>query len=58
MATLALELLIEDREPIPHLGRRAYCAESVILVCGRNPEGGHDRIPDELLNRAAVPLED
>ena len=37
--------------------RRANGALRVVLVCGRSAEHGHDRVADELLDRAAVPLD-
>ena len=43
---------------IPHLGRRAHCAQRVVLVQRRHAEDGHHGIADELLDRAAVALDD
>ena len=48
----------ELRERLPHLHRRAAGAEGVVLVYGRHAEDGHDRVADELLDRAAVALDD
>ena len=41
-----------------HLRRGANRTERVVLVRDRDAEHGHDRVADELLDRAAVPLED
>ena len=46
-----LECEVTDRE------RRADCALGVVLVRGRRAEERHDRVPDELLDGAAVALE-
>ena len=57
-------------DPDPRLERRAAAiasrisdggpnrAQRVVLVGRRNPEHGHDRVADELLHGAAVPLDD
>jgi hypothetical protein len=56
-------------EPDPHLeaellhrlahpGRGPRCPERVVLVSLRDPEHGHRRVADELLDAAAVALED
>ena len=54
---LAGELLVERPERVAELHRGANGAECVVLTHGRDPEHGHHRIPDELLDRATVPLE-
>ena len=54
---LAPELLVETLERLAHLERRAHRAKRIVLVDGRHPEHGNDGIADELLDRAAVPLE-
>ncbi len=41
-----------------HLGRSANCAQRVVLVRDGDPEDGHHGIADELLDGAAVTLED
>ena len=51
-----LQLVLGDR--LAHLPRRADGAKRVVLVRRRDPEDGHHRIADELLDRAAVTLED
>src|SRR6266498_4055410 len=42
----------------PQLVGGAHGAERVVLVHRRHAEDGHDRVTDELLNGAAVPLDD
>jgi hypothetical protein len=42
---------------VPHLGGRADGAERVVLVNPRQPEDGHDRVADVLLDGAAVTFE-
>jgi hypothetical protein len=42
----------------PKLGRGANRTERIVLVGLRHTEDGHDRVADELLDRAAVALED
>jgi hypothetical protein len=42
---------------IAHLSGRAHSSERVVLVHARQPEDGHDRIADVLLDRAAVAFE-
>ena len=48
----------ELRERVPHLHRGPARAQRVVLVRRRHPEHGHHRVADELLDRAAVPLDD
>src|SRR5262249_45328033 len=55
---LALELDGERREVLLHLERGTDGAARVVLVKHRDPEGGHDGVADELLDRTAVPLDD
>jgi hypothetical protein len=43
---------------VPHLDCGPERAERVVLVHDRHAEHGHHRIADELLHRAAVPLDD
>ena len=43
---------------VAHLGRRPHGAQRVVLVHDRHAEHGHHRVADELLHRAAVPLDD
>ncbi len=45
-------------EGVAHLDRRPHCAQRVVLVQDRNSEYGHDRVTDELLDGAAVALDD
>ncbi len=51
-----LQLVRGDR--LTHLGGGADGPQSVVLVRDRNPEDGHDRVADELLDGAAVTLDD
>ena len=57
-APLLLELVVQRREPVAHLGRRADAAERVVLVDAWDAEDGHDGVADELLDRAVVTLDD
>jgi hypothetical protein len=41
-----------------HLYSGTHRPERIVLVRSRDPEHGHDRVADELLDRPAVPLED
>ena len=43
---------------LAHLERCPHRTERVVLVQHRHAEHGHDRVPDELLDRAAVRLDD
>ena len=47
-----------DRHRLPHLPRRAHRAQRVVLVRNGDAKDRHHRVADELLDRAAVPLED
>ena len=53
----ALELLIQLGQRLTQLGRGAHRPQRVVLVQLGDAEDGHDGIADELLDRAAVPLE-
>ena len=48
----------ELRERLPHLDRRPARSQRVVLVRRRHAEHRHHRVADELLDRAAVPLDD
>src|SRR5688572_4808397 len=48
---------VELVHDVPQLDRGPRGAERVVLRRHRNPEHGHHRIPDELLDGAAMPLE-
>ena len=52
-----LQLLVQRRERLPHLRGGANGPQCVVLVHDRDPEGRHDRVADELLDRAPVVLE-
>ena len=51
-----LEAVLRDRST--HLRRCTHRAERVVLVRHRDPENRHDRIADELLDRATMTLDD
>ena len=51
-------LQVERLDRIAHLGRGPHRTQRVILVDVRKAEHRHDRITDELLDRATVVLED
>ena len=51
------ELVVDASESLLHLERRPHGPEGVVLVDDRHSEHGHDRVADELLDRAAVALE-
>ena len=55
LATLELE--VDALQGLLHVGRRADRPQRVVLVSGGQPEDRHHGIADELLDRAAVPLE-
>ena len=48
----------ELRQRLPHLHRRPHRPHRVVLVHHRHPEHRHHRVPDELLHRPAVRLDD
>ena len=54
IADAALHAELDDR--LAHLERRPQRAQRVVLVHRRDAEDGHDRVADELLDDAAVPL--
>ena len=56
-AVLAAKLVVEPLERVADLGRRANGAERIVLVHDRHPEDRQHRVADELLDGAAVPLE-
>ena len=49
---------LEFRHRIPHLRRRPQRPQGVVLVRDRDAEDRHDGVADELLDGAAVPLDD
>ncbi len=57
-AVVALELVVQARELLPHVGRCVHSTQRVVLLYLRKAEHGHDRIADELLDHAAVPIDD
>ena len=52
------ELLVQRAEAGEHVLGGSSGPEGVVLVCDGHPEHGHHLVPDELLDRAAVPLDD
>ena len=52
------EFFAESRKSIPQLQGGPRGAQGIVLVRARDPEDRHDGIADELLDRAAVALED
>ena len=56
-ALLLLELSVELIDGFVHLDHGSDGAERVVLVDRRDPEDGHDGIPDELLDGAAMVLD-
>ena len=54
---LAGQLLVQPGQRLAHLDGGPNRAQRVVLVHGRNAEHRHHRVADELLDRAAVPLE-
>ena len=55
-ADARVEAVLGDRSA--HLDGGPHGAQRVVFVRDGNAEDGHDRIPDELLDRPAVSLED
>ena len=49
-----LETAVELVESFKHLDRGADRADGIVLVHGRHPEDGNDRVPDVLLERPAA----
>jgi hypothetical protein len=56
-AVVPLELGVDRGERDPHVGCSPGGSERVVLVRDRQAEDRHDGVADELLDRAAVPLE-
>ena len=56
-APAPLELVVEPGERLLHREGCANGPQSVVLVCLRQPEDGHDRVADVLLDPASVLLE-
>src|SRR3954466_10582880 len=52
-----LQLVVETSERAAHPVCRAHRAKSVVLVECRQPETPHDRVPDVLLDEAAMALD-
>ena len=52
-----VEPVVQLCERLAELDCRANGAQRVVLVHDRDPERGHDRVADELLDRAAVALQ-
>ena len=57
-AVVPFELVVQLVEPAAELVGGPRCPERVVLVHRRNAEDRHDRVADELLDGAAVPLHD
>ena len=57
-AALTLELDVEGRQGVAHLGGRTDRPEGIVLVEDREPEDRHDRVADVLLDGPAVALDD
>ena len=53
-AVRRLEPVVQAGERLAELDRGANGAQRVVLVHDRDPERSHDRVPDELLDRAPV----
>ncbi len=53
-AVRGVEPVVQAGERLAELDRGANGAQRVVLVHDRDPESGHDRVADELLDRAAV----
>ncbi len=49
---------VEFGQRVTHLGSRPHCPQGVVLVSDRHAEHRHHRVADELLDRAAVSLDD
>ncbi len=56
-AVSALELVVQALEAPPHTKRGAQRPRRVVLVCGGDSEGCHDRIADELLDCSTLGLD-
>ena len=55
---MGLELVVQLGEPAAQLIRRAHRAQRIVLAHLRHAEDGDHGIADELLDAAAVPLDD
>src|SRR6266511_1561180 len=53
-----LELLVQSPQRLLHRSGRTHGPQRVVLVDPRQPEDGHDRVADVLLDAPAVVLED
>jgi hypothetical protein len=51
------QLRVQGAHRRPHVDGGAHRAQGVVVVGGRDPEDGHDRVSDEFLHRPAVALE-
>jgi hypothetical protein len=49
--------LVQVGNGVQHAQRAPHCPLRIILVDRRDPEHGHDRVPDELVQGAANPLD-
>ena len=56
-AALALQLVVQPFQRLPHLRCCLDRPQRVVLVHHRHPEHRHHRIPDELLHQPAMPLQ-
>ncbi len=56
-AEASLEVVVQALQPIAHLRGRTERTQRVVLVRDRHPEHGEHGVADELLHRAAVPLD-
>ena len=54
---LAPELVVQSRERLAHLDSGAHRPQCIVLVQRRQPEDGHDRVADELLDGAPMAFE-
>ena len=53
-----LEPVVQGRQRALGLGGRLDRAQRVVIMTHREPEDGDDRVADDLLDRAAMRLED
>ena len=54
---IAIELRVQPGERLAHVRGGAHRPQRVVLADVRHPEDRHHRVADELLDRAAVPLD-
>ena len=54
-APVSIEVLVELRERLAHLGGSPHCTQGVVLVQDGHAEDRHDGVADELLDDATVP---